>query len=162
MMRFYDDIRVGDRVELGSHLFTADDIKAFARQFDPQAFHVDEEKGARSHFGALVASGWHTASIWMRKLVDHRKREAEAMQARGERIPQVGPSPGFRDLRWYKPVFVGDTVLYSVEVIEMRVSQSRPDRGIVNMLGIGENQNGVRVISFESATFVERRDSTPP
>ncbi len=162
MMRFYDDLRVGDRVELGSHLFTADDIKAFARQFDPQAFHVDEEQGARSHFGALVASGWHTASIWMRKLVDHRKREAEAMQARGERIPQVGPSPGFRDLRWYRPVFVGDTVSYSVEVIEMRVSQSRPDRGIVNMLGIGENQNGVRVISFESATFVERRDSTTP
>ncbi len=162
MMRFYDDIRVGDRVELGSHLFTADDIKTFARQFDPQAFHVDEEQGARSHFGALVASGWHTASIWMRKLVDHRRREAEALQARGERIPQVGPSPGFRDLRWYRPVFVGDTVSYAVEVIEMRVSRSRPDRGIVNMLGIGENQNGVRVISFESATFVERRDSTPP
>lgn len=162
MMRFYDDIRVGDRVELGSHLFTADDIKTFARQFDPQAFHVDEEQGARSHFGALVASGWQTASIWMRKLVDHRKREAEAMQARGERIPQVGPSPGFRDLRWYKPVFVGDTISYSVEVIEMRVSQSRADRGIVNMLGIGENQHGVRVISFESATFVERRDPTPP
>lgn len=162
MMRFYDDIRVGDRVELGSHLFTAEDIKTFARQFDPQAFHVDEEQGARSHFGALVASGWHTASMWMRKLVDHRKREAEALQARGERIPKVGPSPGFRDLRWYKPVFVGDTVSYAVEVIEMRMSQSRPDRGIVNMLGIGENQDGVRVISFESATFVERRDPTPP
>jgi acyl dehydratase len=161
MMRFYDDLRVGDRVELGSHLFTADDIKTFARQFDPQAFHVDEEQGVRSHFGALVASGWHTASIWMRKLVDHRKREAEAMQARGERIPQVGPSPGFRDLRWYKPVFVGDTISYAVEVIAMRVSQSRPDRGIVNMLGIGENQHGVRVISFESATFVERRDPAP-
>ncbi len=161
MMRFYDDIRVGDRVELGSHLFTADDIKTFARQFDPQAFHVDEEQGIRSHFGALVASGWHTASIWMRKLVDHRKREAEALQARGERIPQVGPSPGFRDLRWYKPVFVGDTVSYAVEVIEMRVSQSRPDRGIVNMLGIGENQHGVRVISFESATFIERRNPAP-
>jgi acyl dehydratase len=161
MMRFYDDLRVGDRVELGSHLFTADDIKTFAQQFDPQAFHVDEEQGVRSHFGALVASGWHTASIWMRKLVDHRKREAEAMQARGERIPQVGPSPGFRDLRWYKPVLVGDTISYAVEVIAMRVSQSRPDRGIVNMLGIGENQHGVRVISFESATFVERRDPAP-
>lgn len=162
MMRFYDDIRVGDRVELGSHLFTADDIKTFARQFDPQPFHVDEEQGVQSHFGALVASGWHTASMWMRKLVDHRKREAEVLQARGERIPMVGPSPGFRDLRWHRPVFVGDTISYAVEVIEMRVSQSRPERGIVNMRGIGDNQNGVRVISFESATFVERRDSTPP
>ena len=162
MMRFYDDIRVGDRVELGSHRFTAEDIKLFAGQFDPQPFHVDEEQGARSHFGGLVASGWHTASMWMRKLVDHRKREAEALRARGARVPQVGPSPGFRDLRWYRPVFVGDTVSYAVEVVEMRISQSKPDRGIVNMLGYGINQDGVRVISFQSATFVERRDLTPP
>jgi acyl dehydratase len=162
MMRFYDDIRVGDRVELGSHRFTAEDIKMFARQFDPQPFHVDEDEGTRSHFGGLVASGWHTASMWMRKLVDHRKREAEAMLARGERVPQVGPSPGFRDLRWYKPVHVGDTVSYAVEVVELRVSQSKPDRGIVSMLGYGINQDGVRVISFQSATFVERREPTPP
>lgn len=162
MMRFFDDIRVGDRVELGSHRFTAEDIKVFARQFDPQPFHVDEQEGTRSHFGALVASGWHTASVWMRKLVDHRRAEAEAMRARGEPVPQVGPSPGFRDLRWYKPVFVGDTVSYAVEVTELRISQSRPDRGIVNMLGTGLNQDGVRVISFHSATFVERRDPSPP
>lgn len=84
------------------------------------------------------------------------------MRARGERVPQVGPSPGFRDLRWYKPVFVGDTVSYAVEVTELRISQSRPDRGIVNMLGTGVNQDGVRVISFHSATFVERRDPSPP
>lgn len=162
MMRFYDDLRVGDRVELGSHLFTADDIKTFARQFDPQPFHVDEQEGLRSHFGALVASGWQTASIWMRKLVDHRRRETDAMRQRGERIPQVGPSPGFRDLRWYKPVFVGDTISYSVEVIAMRPSQSKPDRGIVNLFGAGHNQHGVRVISFETTTFVERRGPTPP
>lgn len=162
MMRFFDDIRVGDRADLGSHRFTAEDIKVFARQFDPQLFHVDEAEGARSHFGALVASGWHTASVWMRKLVDYRKREAEALRARGEPVPQVGPSPGFRDLRWYKPVFAGDTVSYAVEVTELRVSQSRPDRGIVNMLGTGINQDGVRVISFHSATFVQRRDATPP
>jgi acyl dehydratase len=162
MMRFYDDIRIGDRLELGSHRFTAEDIKMFARQFDPQPFHVDEQEGTRSHFGGLVASGWHTASIWMRKLVDHRKHEAEAMLARGERVPQVGPSPGFRDLRWHKPVYVGDTVSYAVEVIELRVSQSKPDRGIVGMLGLGTNQDGVRVISFHSATFVERRSPSPP
>ncbi|HWV51901.1 MaoC family dehydratase [Pseudorhodoplanes sp.] len=158
MMRFYEDIRVGDRVELGSHLFIAEDIKTFARQFDPQPFHVDETGGERSHFGALIASGWQTASIWMRKLVDYRRREAEALRSRGERVPQVGPSPGFRDLRWYRPVFVGDTVSYAVEVIATRVSQSRPDRGIITMLGSGQNQHGVRVISFESMTFVERRD----
>lgn len=161
-MRFYEDVRVGDRVELGSHQFLAEDIKIFARQFDPQRFHLDEEEGRNSHFGALVASGWHTASMWMRKLVDYRKREAEAMRARGERVPQVGPSPGFRNLRWHIPVFVGDTVSYAFEVTEMRISQSRPDRGIVGMLGLGQNQHGVRVISFESATFVERRGTAPP
>ena len=162
MMRFYEDVRVGDRIELGSYVFTAEDIKTFARQFDPQAFHVDEQAGASSHFGGLIASGWHTASIWMRKLVDYRKHEAETMRARGERVPQIGPSPGFRDMRWYIPVFVGDTISYAFEVSDMRISQSKPDRGIVNMLGVGHNQHGVRVISFESATFVERRDPTPP
>ncbi|MFZ5690381.1 MAG: MaoC family dehydratase [Pseudomonadota bacterium] len=162
MMRFYDDLRVGDRIALGSHLFTAEDIKIFARQFDPQAFHIDEDEGARSHFGGLVASGWHTASMWMRKLVDHHKREAEVLRQRGERIPEVGPSPGFRDLRWYKPVFAGDTVTYSYEVIAMRVSKSMPARGVVTVLGSGTNQHGVRVFSLESISFFERRDPTPP
>jgi acyl dehydratase len=162
MMRFYDDLRVGDRIELGSHLFTADDIKVFARQFDPQPFHVDDDEGVRSHFGALVASGWHTASMWMRKLVDYHKREAELMRGRGERIPEVGPSPGFRDLRWYKPVFVGDTVTYSYQVIAMRASRSMPTRGVVTVLGGGTNQRGVRVFSLESVTFVERRASASP
>ncbi|HWV41106.1 MaoC family dehydratase [Pseudorhodoplanes sp.] len=162
MMRFYDELRIGDRAEIGSHLFTAEDIKAFAGQFDPQPFHVDEEQGQRSHFGALVASGWHTASMWMRKLVDYRRREAEAMRSRGERIPWVGPSPGFRNMRWHRPVFVGDTVSYAYEVIAMRVSESKPDRGIVTVLASGQNQHGARVISFESLAFVERRDPTPP
>jgi acyl dehydratase len=161
MMRFYEDIRVGDREELGSHLFTADDIKAFARQFDPQAFHIDEEEGLRSHFGGLIASGWHTASVWMRKVADHTRREADAMHNRGERIPQTGPSPGFRDLRWYKPVYVGDSVSYRFEVIGMRISQSKPTRGIITLLGSGQNQHGVRVLSLQSVTLVERRDPTP-
>ena len=162
MMRFYEDIRVGDREDLGSHLFTADDIKAFARQFDPQACHVDEEEGLRSHFGGLIASGWHTAAIWMRKVADHSRREAEAMQSRGQRTPQNGPSPGFRDLRWHKPVYVGDTVTYAFEVIEMRISQSKPARGIITLLGSGQNQHGVRVMSLQSVTLVERRNPTPP
>jgi acyl dehydratase len=162
MMRFYEDIRVGDREELGSHLFTADEIKIFAGQFDPQPFHVDEDEGLRSHFGGLIASGWHTVSVWMRKVADHSRHEAEAMQSRGERIPQTGPSPGFRDLRWYKPVYVGDTVTYAFEVIEMRISQSKPSRGIITLLGSGQNQHGVRVMSLQSVTLVERRDPTPP
>ncbi len=157
MMRFFDDLKVGDKVTLGSHLFTAEDIKTFAAQYDPQAFHMDEAAGAASHFGALVASGWHTAAIWMRKMVDYRKREADILQARGEGVPGIGPSPGFRDMRWHKPVFVGDTVTYATEVVELRPSQSRPQWGIVGFLNSGANQHGEPVISFVSTAFIERR-----
>ena len=84
VMKFWEDIAVGERAELGRHTFTADDIKAFARRFDPQPFHLDEAAAARSHFGALCASGWHTASVWMRLMVEHQRREDEARRARGE------------------------------------------------------------------------------
>ncbi len=161
MMRFFDDIRVGDRVMLGSHLFLAQDIKAFAHQYDPQPFHLDETRAQASHFGALVASGWHTAAVWMRKMVEYRRREAEAMHARGERVPVIGPSPGFRDLRWHKPVFVGDTVTYGSEVIELRVSQSRPEWGLMDLVNFGSNQHGERVMSFRSTSFIERRNKIP-
>ena len=83
-MKFWEDIAVGERAEIGRHTFTADGIKAFARRFDPQPFHLDEAAAARSHFGALCASGWHTASVWMRLMVEHQNREDEARRARGE------------------------------------------------------------------------------
>ena len=74
-MKFFEDIAVGERAELGQHTFTADGIKAFARRFDPQPFHLDEAAAARSHFGALCASGWHTAAVWMRLMVEHQRRD---------------------------------------------------------------------------------------
>ncbi len=162
MMRFFDDIRVGDRIEIGSHLFTAEEIKSFAAQYDPQPFHLDEKLGEASHFGALVASGWHTASIWMRKMVDYRKREADAMRRRGEDVPVIGPSPGFRQMRWLKPVFAGDTVTYTTEAIEVRASKTRPEWGLVRLQNVGINQHGVQILSFVSVAFIERRDKTPP
>ena len=157
MMKFFEDIRVGDKDSLGSYLFTAEDIKTFASQYDPQRFHVDEEQGRQSSYGALIASGWHTGSVWMRKLVDHHKAQIEAMRQRGERIPALGPSPGFRELKWHKPVFAGDTIDYAIEVLAKRVSKSRPSFGIIETLATGDNQNGMRVISFISTTFIERR-----
>ena len=95
-MKFFEDIRVGETVEIGSHVFTAEDIKTFAQRFDPQPFHVDDEAAARSHFGRLCASGWHTACVWMRLLIDIRRREDDERRARGEAVAQLGPSPGFR------------------------------------------------------------------
>lgn len=158
MIRFFEEIRVGDRSELGSHLFTAQDIKTFAAQYDPQGFHVDEIAGAQSHFGGLCASGWHTASVWMRKMIDHHRREADALRLRGEKAPAIGPSPGFKDMRWHKPVFAGDTIHYASEVAGTRVSKSRPQWGLVQMRGTGVNQHGVPIMSFLSTTFIERRD----
>jgi acyl dehydratase len=160
VFRFYEDIVIGEPTEFGSHTFTADEIKSFARRYDPQPFHLDEAAAARSHFGALCASGWHTASLWMRKMVDHRQRDADARHARGEPPVQMGPSPGFRDLKWLKPVFVGDTVSYATEVVDARLSESRPGWGIITMRNTGVNQHGQPVLSFESVTFVERRPGT--
>jgi acyl dehydratase len=156
-MRFFEEIRVGDRFPVGRHTFTADDIKAFATRFDPQLFHVDEDAGARSHFGALCASGWHTAVVWMRLMVDYRRRLTESARARGEPVAGIGPALGFRELKWLKPVFVGDTIDYASEVVETRLSDSRPSMGLMTILSTGVNQNGEPVISFLSTTFVERR-----
>lgn len=156
-MRYYDDISVGDRMELGSHTFTAEDIKSFASQYDPQAFHMDEAAAAQSHFGALCASGWHTIAVWMRLRVLYGRREDAERAARGEVIARLGPSPGFRELRWIKPVYVGDIITYVSEVAEKRASQSRPGWGLVFARNTGTNQKGEVVMSFIGSGFVERR-----
>ena len=156
-MKYFDDIHVGDRLSLGSHVFTADEIKVFAAQYDPQPFHVDEAAAADSHFGALCASGWHTAAMWMRLRVLHGQREDEERRARGEPIAMLGPSPGFREMKWLKPVYAGDTISYASEVLETRASQSRPGWGLIEVLNTGTNQKGDLVMSFKSSAFVERR-----
>ena len=156
-MNFFEDIRVGDRHALGRHTFTAAEIKAFAMRFDPQPFHVDEAAARRSHFGGLIASGWHTASVWMRLMVAYRRRMIEVARSRGEPVAEIGPGLGFRELKWPKPVYVNDTIEYVSEVIETRVSESRPELGLMTVLSTGVNQNGETVISFASTTFVGRR-----
>ena len=158
-MKFFEDIKVGDRAEVGRHTFTADEIKKFATKFDPQPFHLDEAAAAKSSFGALCASGWHTASVWMRLMVEHNKREDAAQRARGEAVAALGPSPGFRELKWLKPVYVGDTITYATEIVETRASNSRPGWGLMSFKNTGVNQNHEPVISFISVAFVERRKS---
>jgi acyl dehydratase len=160
-VKFFEDIRVGDSVVVGRHTFTADDIKKFARRFDPQLFHVDEAVAARSHFGALCASGWHSAVVWMRLMVDHRRGLIEAARARGEPVAGIGPALGFRELKWLKPVYAGDTIEYSSEIVEARASGSKPRYGLIAIRSTGVNQNGEPVISFVSTTFLERRPEKP-
>ena len=158
-MKFWDDIAVGERTKLGQHTFTTDGIKSFARRFDPQPFHLDEAAASRSHFGALCASGWHTASVWMRLMVEDTNREDQAMRARGESVAALGPSPGFRELKWLKPVYVDDTITYFTEVLDKRPSNSRPQWGLMSIFNSGVNQKGDMVISFISTAFVERRQA---
>jgi acyl dehydratase len=157
-MRFFEDIEVGQRRELGSFTFTAEGIKTFAAKFDPQPFHLDEEAGRKSLFGGLAASGWHVASVCMKLLVADGQRQIREAAARGEKAAVWGPSPGFRDLRWIKPVLAGDTVSFASEVESMRTSEKRPQWGILQARNTGTNQRGELVFSFLATGFVPRRN----
>jgi acyl dehydratase len=160
-MTFFEDLRVGMRRQVGSHTFAAEEIKAFAREFDPQPFHLDEKAAARSHFGALCASGWHTAAICLRHIVEDRHRQQAEVQRRGEPIAKTGPSPGLRDLEWPKPVYVGDTVTFTQEIVELRDIAKRPDVGLRIARNTGTNQRGELVYSVLSSTYIERRHPRP-
>jgi acyl dehydratase len=157
-MTFFEDLRVGARTGVGSHTFTAEEIKAFAREFDPQPFHLDEAAAARSHFGALCASGWHTAAVCLRHIVDERHRQQAELRRRREPIAKTGPSPGLRDLKWPKPVYVGDTIAFAQEIVELRTVANRPNVGLRVARNTGTNQHGELVYSVLSSTFVERRE----
>jgi acyl dehydratase len=159
-VRYFEDTYVGERAELGRHTFTADEIKAFARRYDPQLFHLDEAAAARSHFGRLCASGWHTTAVYMRYFVDSELREAEAMRARGETPAKDGPSPGIRELRWTKPVYAGDTITFAREVIELREATRRPGWGLTVARNTATNQNGEVVMSFVGAKFTQKRSKS--
>jgi acyl dehydratase len=159
-MPYFEDIKIGDRRELGSFTFTPENIKAFATKFDPQPFHLDEEAGRKSVFGGLAASGWHVAAVYMKLTVASTQREAEAGIARGEKPVAYGPSPGFRDLKWIKPVLAGDTLTYTTEVASMRPLESRPQFGFVSFYNTGVNQRGELAFSFVGSVFAQRRSTT--
>src|SRR3954471_8574294 len=156
-MAFFEELEIGQRREIGSYTFTAEAIKKFAYAFDPQRFHLDEEAGRNSLFGGLAASGWHVGSACMKLLVADGARQAAEAIARGEKIAVWGPSPGFRDLRWIRPVLAGDTLTYASEVASKRTSASRPQWGIVEARNTGTNQRGELTYSILATAFVPRR-----
>ena len=156
-MHFFEDIEIGQRRELGSFTFTAELIKKFARQFDPQRFHLDEEEGRKSLFGGLAASGWHVGSVCMKLLVADGQRQIGEALARGEKVAAWGPSPGFRDLRWVRPVLAGDTISFASEVESLRSSEKRPEWGVVQVRNTGTNQRGELAFSLLATAFVPRR-----
>ena len=154
---FFDEIEVGFAVDLGSYHFTRDNVLDFARKFDPQPFHVDDAAAARGPFGKLAASGWHTAAAWMKCFVASNQAADAKLRAEGKVVPEGGPSPGFSNLKWLKPVYPGDTVSYRSIVTGKREMATRPKWGVVLSLNEGRNQTGELVFSFEGKVLTARR-----
>jgi acyl dehydratase len=154
---YLDDLVVGEEQELGSFTFSAEDIVRYARAYDPQPFHLDPEAAKKSLFGGLCASGWHTGAVWMKLMVAHRERVNAEARRRGERPARLGPSPGFKNLKWLKPVYAGDTVTFRSTTTGTRASATRPGWGLAFHHHKGFNQHNEEVFSYDGAVFWERR-----
>ncbi len=145
-MRYFEDFQVGEVLETGSYQVSREEILAFARQFDPQPFHLDDEAARTSIFGGIIASGWHTASVCHRLIVTHLLNEAVSLG-----------SPGVDELRWLRPVRPGDTLAARVEVLSLTPSRSKPDRGAIKFRFEVRNQNGELVMTeIANALFARR------
>jgi acyl dehydratase len=145
-----DLYNAGTRLELGSVTFTAEDIVRFARKFDPQPFHVDAEAAKDYVFGALCASGWHTCANWMKSFIAFWARETKRLKTEDIAPPKLGPSPGFSELQWLKPVYAGDTITFFMTPLESRTVQGRHRYILNSALSEGVNQNGDTVLRFKS------------
>ncbi len=146
----FDTLAPGDELDLGSRHVTEAEIIAFARDFDPQPFHIDPEAAETSIFGGIIASGWHTCALTMRLLVDGFLSHATSMG-----------SPGVEQIRWLRPVRPGDTLHARIRVLEIRPSQSKPDRGSVKTLIEVKNQAGDLVMTMESFILMARTPVEP-
>ena len=143
---FFEDYVSGAVYELGSVHVTAEDIVAFATQFDPQTFHVDEDGAQTTVFGGLIASGWHTVSLYMRLFVDGLLGTSRALG-----------SPGSDELSWPHPVRPGDTLRARCTIERARVSRSDPGRGVVSTCGEMINQRDEVVMRLRAAVLIARR-----
>jgi len=145
-VRYWEDIKEGEVVELGSRTLDKERMVAFAREFDPQPFHTDEKAAEASIWGGLIASGWLTGSVLMRIFYDGFLKDTASMG-----------SPGIDELRWTKPVRPGDTLTVRLTVLETAASRSKPDRGIVRTLMEVLNQHGEIVMTTKGVNFFRRR-----
>ncbi|WP_027058506.1 MaoC family dehydratase [Mesorhizobium loti] len=147
--------RIGTTVTLGLHTFEPEAIKAFARKYDPQVFHIDEEAARKSVLDGLCASGWHTAATWM-KLNLEARMDAEGANWNGPGpVPEFGPSPGFKNLKWLKPVYAGETVTFSRTALSHRPIASRPGWRMLALRAEAFDSTGDKVLEFESAVLVK-------
>ncbi len=146
-MLYFEDFEPGAVFELGERTLTKEEMVAFAREYDPQPFHVDEEAAKKSAFGGLIASGWHTGSVFMRLYADALLSRAAAMG-----------SPGVEELRWLKPVRPGDTLRARLTVLDVTPSSRNPKRGTVHLLSEVENQRGETVMTMKARGLFARRE----
>ena len=143
---YWEDFPAGDTLEMGSHTFGEEEIIAFARQFDPQPFHTDPEAAKKSFFKGLIASGWHTCVIAMRLMVDKYVGRSASLG-----------SPGLDNIRWLVPVRAGDTITYRRTITAARVSESKPEVGLVHSRWEAVNQRGEIVMTMEGWGMFRRR-----
>lgn len=148
---FWEDFPVGQVREFGGKRMEADEIVSFASAYDPQPFHLSEEGGKASLFGALCASGWHTCAVTMRMMCDHYLLDSASLG-----------SPGLESLKWLKPVFPGDVLKVRMTVLEARPMNSRPDVGLLRTQHEVFNQHDEAVLRMESWAMMRRRTGRAP
>ena len=146
-MLYWEDLEVGRVTDFGEYDVTREEVLEFARKYDPQPFHLSDEAAAKTHFGRIAASGWHTAAMTMAVIVRSF-----------EQNPQAGlGSPGVDDLRWLKPVYPGDRISVRGRIVEKTPSRSKPEIGSFRTENIVTNQDGVDVMRFTSIVLMQRR-----
>jgi len=147
---YWEDFKAGETFAMGERRVERDEVIAFARDFDPQPFHIDEAAAKQSIYGGLIASGWHTVGMVMRMMCDSYLNRSASLG-----------SPGVDNVRWLKPVRPGDTIRAQRTVVEARASQSRPDMGLVKSRWEVFNQHGELVMTMEGYGMFQRRNPGP-
>lgn len=146
-MQYFEDLEVGTSASFGRYAVTREEVVAFAEKYDPQPFHLSDEAAAQTHFGRLSASGWHTCAMTMAMLVENLKN-----------VKQAGlGSPGLDELKWLRPVYPGDTLRCESELLEKRVSASRPEMGIFKSRLTVFNQDDVAVLTMVNNGLIRTR-----
>ena len=146
-MRYFEDLEIGAETHFGSYEVTREEVLDFARKYDPQPFHLSVEEAAKTHFGRLAASGWHTCAMTMAVIARH------VVEGEQEGLG----SPGVDELRWLKPVYPGDTLHVKGKLIEKTPSRSKPGIGSFRTETTVTNQDGVSVMRFTSIVLIRRR-----
>lgn len=147
-MRYFEDLEVGAETDFGSYEVTREEVLDFARKYDPQPFHLSDEAAAKTHFGRLAASGWHTCAMTMAVIVAH--------MSSGEGQAGLG-SPGVDELRWLKPVYPGDTLHVRGKIVEKTPSRSKPHLGTFRTETTVTNQDDVPVMRMTSIVLILKR-----